>query len=311
MTSMVSGPAYPHVSSVPRAASQGVPTLQTSSPLSAPQEMIPTTETVPDLKPPVTGLSQPLRPLGPAAANVSILNNLSQARQVMNSAALAGGTSIGLQSMGGTHMAMHMSNMISSGMVSSVPPTQTVLSSGQSGMTSIAASGQPGMTSMAGTGALAGNAQVALNTNSGSFASASSNLSGNSNLGMSQPMGNTQGGVNMGQSVPVVSQANISSTQMAQNGIGMNTNMISGVSQSGISSANGTMMPTPGMGPQGQPGPQSLGMANNAAANMPIPSQASNAMQSAPSQSKYVRVWEVKFLFSIQLNFSVQDLPWV
>ena len=30
------------------------------------------------------------------------------------------------------------------------------------------------------------------------------------------------------------------------------TNMISGVGQSGISSANGTMMPTPGMGQQGQ-----------------------------------------------------------
>lgn len=290
VTSMVSGPGYTHVSSVPRAASQGVPTLQTSSPLSAPQEMIPTTETVQDLKPMVTGLTQSLRPMGPAAANVSILNNLSQARQVMNSAALAGGTSIGLQSMGGTHMAMHMSNMISSGMVSSVPPTQTVLSSGQSGMTSMATSGQPGITSMAGNGTLAGNPQVALNANPGSFASASSNLSGNSSLGMSQPMVNPQGGVSMGQSVPVVSQGNISSTQMVQNGIGMNQNMISGVGQSGISSANSTMMPTPGMGQQGQPGPQSLGMANNAAANMTLPSQTTNAMQSA--QSKYVRVWE-------------------
>ncbi|KAL1817332.1 hypothetical protein ACET3Z_019906 [Daucus carota] len=36
-------------------------------------------------------------------------------------------------------------------------------------------------------------------------------------------------------------------------GYGMTeTNMISGVGQSGISSANGTMMPTPGMGQQGQ-----------------------------------------------------------
>lgn len=302
MTSMVSGPAYTHVSSVPRAASQGVPTLQTSSPLSAPQEMIPTTESVQDLKPMVTGLTQSLRPMGPAAANVSILNNLSQARQVMNSAALAGGTSIGLQSMGGTHMAMHMSNMISSGMVSSVPPTQTVLSSGQPSMTSMAASGQSGMTSVAGTGTLAGNAQVALNSNPGSFASATSNLSGNSSLGMSQPIGNSQGGVSMGQSVPVVSQGNISSTQMVQNGIGMNQNMISGVGQSSISSSNGTMMPTPGMGQQGQPGPQSLGMANNAAANMPLPSQTSNAMQSA--QSKYVRVWEVNY-FSLIMNLKI------
>lgn len=304
---MVSGPGYTHVSSVPRAASQGVPTLQTSSPLSAPQEMIPTTETVQDLKPMVTGLTQSLRPMGPAAANVSILNNLSQARQVMNSAALAGGTSMGLQSMGGTHMAMHMSNMISSGMASSVPPTQSLLSSGQSGMTSMAASGQPGLTSMvgSGTGTLAGNPQVALNSNPGSFASASSNLSGNSTLGMSQPMVNSQG-VSMGQSVPVASQGNISSAQMVQNGIGSSQNMIngvgqsgmsSGVGQSGMSSANNTMMPTPGMGQQGQPGPQSLGMANNAAANMPLPSQGSNAMQSA--QSKYVRVWEVNYFSSI------------
>lgn len=277
MTSMVSGPAYSHVSSVPRAASQAVPSLQTSSPLSTSQEMISSNEQ--DLKPMVSSMTQSLRPVGPAAANVSILNNLSQARQVMNSAALAGGSSIGLQSMGGTPMAMHMSNMISSGMASSVPATQTVLSSGQSGITS-----------MAGSGTLAGTAQVTQNSAPGSFASTTSNMSGNSNLGMSQPMGYSQGGVSLGQPVPGMSQGNLSATQMVQNGIGMNQNMMSGIGPSGISSATGTMMPTPGMGQQVQPGPQSLGVTNNAAANMPLSQQAS----SAPAQSKYVKVWEVR-----------------
>lgn len=279
VTSMVSGPAYSHVSSVPRAASQAVPSLQTSSPLSTSQEMISSNESVPDLKPMVSSMTQSLRPVGPAAVNVSILNNLSQARQVMNSAALAGGSSIGLQSMGGTPMAMHMSNMISSGMASSVPATQTVLSSGQSGITS-----------MTGSGTLAGTAQVTQNSAPGSFASTTSNMSGNSNLGMSQPMGYSQGGVSLGQPVPGMSQGNLSATQMVQNGIGMNQNMMSGIGPSGISSVTGTMMPTPGMGQQVQPGPQSLGVTNNAAANMPLSQQTSSALQSA--QSKYVKVWE-------------------
>ncbi|KAH9771942.1 Mediator of RNA polymerase II transcription subunit 25 [Citrus sinensis] len=141
VTSMVNGPTFPHIPSVPRPASQGVPSLQTSSPSSTSQEMITSGDSVPEVKPLVSGMSQPLRPMAPAAANVNILNNLSQARQVMNNAALTGGTSIGLQSMGQTPMAMHMSNMISSGMASSVPTSQPVFSSAQSGITSIGGSG--------------------------------------------------------------------------------------------------------------------------------------------------------------------------
>ncbi|KAH9707499.1 Mediator of RNA polymerase II transcription subunit 25 [Citrus sinensis] len=141
VTSMVNGPTFPHIPSVSRPASQGVPSLQTSSPSSTSQEMITSGDSVPEVKPLVSGMSQPLRPMAPAAANVNILNNLSQARQVMNNAALTGGTSIGLQSMGQTPMAMHMSNMISSGMASSVPTSQPVFSSAQSGITSIGGSG--------------------------------------------------------------------------------------------------------------------------------------------------------------------------
>lgn len=284
---MVAGPAFSHIPSVARAASQAVPSLQTSSPSSASQEMITNNDNVQDLKPIVSGVPQSVRPVGPAPANVNILNNLSQARQVMNSAALTGGTSIGLQSMGQTPISMHMSNMISSGMASSVPASQNVFSSGQSGITSIS-----------GSGALTGTGQVAQNSGLGSFTSATSNVSGNSNLGISQPMGNgnLQGGVSMGQSVPGMNQGNLSGVQMAQSGIGMNQNMMSGLGPSVVSSGNGTMIPTPGMPQQVQSGMQSLvGVNNNSAANMPLSQQTSSALQSA--QSKYVKVWEVSLVY--------------
>jgi mediator of RNA polymerase II transcription subunit 25 len=277
---MVAGPAFSHIPSVARAASQGVPSLQTSSPSSASQDMITNNDNVQDLKPIVSGVSQPVRPVGPAPANVSILNNLSQARQVMNSAALSGGTSIGLQHQ--TPISMHMSNMISSGMASSVPAAQNVFSSGQSGITSIS-----------GSGTLSGSGQVAQNSGLGSFNSATSNVSGNSNLGISQPMVNLQGGVSMSQSVSGMNQGNLSGAQMAQSGIGMNQNMMSGLGSSVVSSGTGTgtMIPTPGMPQQVQSGMQSIGVNNNSAANMPLSQQTSSALQSA--QSKYVKVWEV------------------
>lgn len=273
--SMVSAPAFQHIATVPRAAPQGVPTLLTSSPLSA--SMISSSEIVHDLKPMVSGMP---RPMGPAAANVSILNSISQKR-VMNSAALAGGTSMGLQSIGGNPMAMHMSNMISSAMASSVPAAQTVLSSGQSGITSVV-----------GSATLPGSAQVTQNSAPGSFASATSTVSGTSSLGMSQPLGNLQGGVTMGQPVPGMGQGNLPGAQMVQSGIGMNQNMLSGVGQSGMSSGSGAMMPTPGMPQQVPSGMQSLGVNNNGAANVPLSQQTSSALQSA--QSKYVKVWEVR-----------------
>lgn len=276
---MVNGPTY-----VPRPASQGVPSLQTSSPPSTTQEMITNGDCVPEVKPLVGGMSQPLRPMAPAAANVNILNNLSQARQVMNNAALTGGTSIGLQSMGQTPMAMHMSNMISSGMASSVPASQPVFSSGQSGITSIA-----------GSGTLTGTSQVPQNSGLNSFTTATSNMSGNSNPGISQPMGTLQGSASVGQPVPGMSQVNHSGGQMVQNGIGMNQNVMSGLGPSGVPSGTGTMIPTPGMSQQAQSGMQPLGVNNNTAANMPLGQQTSSALQS--SQSKYVKVWEVSHVF--------------
>ncbi|KAH9707509.1 Mediator of RNA polymerase II transcription subunit 25 [Citrus sinensis] len=278
VTSMVNGPTFPHIPSVSRPASQGVPSLQTSSPSSTSQEMITSGDSVPEVKPLVSGMSQPLRPMAPAAANVNILNNLSQARQVMNNAALTGGTSIGLQSMGQTPMAMHMSNMISSGMASSVPTSQPVFSSAQSGITSIG-----------GSGTLTGTSQVPQNSGLNSFTSAPSNLSGNSNPSISQPMGTLQGGASMGQSVGM-SQGNHSGGQMVQNGISMNQNMMSGLGPSGVSSGTGTMIPTPGMSQQAQSGMQPLSVNNNTAVNMQLSQQTSSALHS--SQSKYVKVWE-------------------
>ncbi|EXC06056.1 hypothetical protein L484_009967 [Morus notabilis] len=228
------------------------------------QDMISNNENGPDLKPIVSSLSQPLRPVGPAPANVNILNNLSAKRQVINSAALP---------MGQTPIGMHMSNMISSGMASSTPAQNTL------------PSGQPAITSLPGSGPLT---QVTQTPGLSTFSAATSNVSGNSNIGVSQPMNNLQGGVSMGQSVPTMSQGNISGAQMVQTGMGMNQNMISGLGQSVVSSGTGTMMPTPGMSQQVQSGMQPLGVNNNSAASIPMSQQASTA----PQASKYVKVWE-------------------
>ena len=97
----------------------------------------------------------------------------------------------------------------------------------------------------------------------------------------------------MGQSVPTMSQGNISGAQMVQTGMGMNQNMISGLGQSVVSSGTSTMMPTPGMSQQVQSGMQPLGVNNNSAASIPMSQQASTA----PQASKYVKVWEVSLLY--------------
>lgn len=283
VSSMIPGPTFSshsHLPSVARAASQGVP-LQTSSPSSASQDMLTNTDNVPDLKPSVvSSVSQPMRPVGPAPpANVNILNNLSQARQVMHSAALP---------MGQSPIQMHMSNMISSGMTSSTP-AQNILPSGQSVITSMSGSGN--LTQVTQNQGLT---QVTQNPSHPQFTAATSNVSGNSNIGVSQPLNNLQGGVSMGQSVPAMSQGNLSGAQMVQSGMGMNQNMMNGLGSSVVSSGTGTMIPTPGMSQQVQPGVQSLGVNNNnSAASIPL-QQASNAPQA--SQSKYVKVWEVSHI---------------
>ncbi|KAL5726291.1 hypothetical protein ACHQM5_009345 [Ranunculus cassubicifolius] len=257
VSSMVTGPGFPHLPSVSHGVSQSIPTLHTSSPPSTAPDATANGDSVHEFKPVVN-------------ANVNILNNLSQVR---------------LQSMGGPPVGMHMPNMMSSGMVSSgLPTAQNVFSSGPSGMTSV--SGGPG--------ALVGSAQIAQSTGLGSFASATSNMSGNSTLGSSQPLNNLQGPVSMGQSVPGsvpgMNQGNVTGAQIGQSGVALNQNGMNGLGPS-VSSGGGTMIPTPGMSQPGQPGMQQpIGVTTSSTTNMPLPQQAPGAMQSAPA--KYVKVWE-------------------
>ncbi|KAB5544741.1 hypothetical protein DKX38_012853 [Salix brachista] len=285
ITSMANGSTFPQIPSVPRPSSQGVPSMQTSSPSTTTQDMATSGENAQDLKPNVNMITQSTRSAPPAAANVNILNNLSQARQVMNSAALSGGTSIGHPSINQTSVAMHMSNMISSGMTSSVPAAQTVFSSGQ-----------PGVSSITGSGNLTGTTQITQNSGLGSFSSATSNMPGNSNLGgIAQPMGNLHAGVSISQSAMsgLGSNPNTmsgSGAQMVQSGLGANPNTMNGLGASGVSSGLNTMIPTPGMSQQVQSGMQPLGANNNSAANLPLSQQTAGGLQ--PAQSKYVKVWE-------------------
>ncbi|XP_073221609.1 mediator of RNA polymerase II transcription subunit 25 isoform X3 [Cicer arietinum] len=274
VTSMITGPAFPHNSSAARATStgQGNPSLQASSPSSVSQDIMTSNENAQDTKP-IVSMLQPLRPVNPAQVNGNILNNLSQARQVMNSAALSGGTSMGLPSMGQTPVAMHMSNMISSATTSSGPTGQNVFSSGP-----------PVITSITSSGSLTAPAQVAQNTGLASLTSATSNLSSSSNTGISQSLANLQGAVSMGQQASGMNPGNLSGAQMVQGGVNMNQNVMNGLGQSVVSSGNGAMIPTPGMPQQVQSGMQPL-VNNAASANLPLSQQTS-------AQSKYIRVWE-------------------
>lgn len=262
VSSMVSGSAYPQLSNTSNVASQGALSLQTSSPSPTSQEMNANSEAAQELKPIVNPVQQSLRPVGPAPANVNILNNLSQHRQMMNSASIAGASSMGLQTMGGTPIAMHMSSMISSGMTSSA---------------------MAGITSVAGSGALMATSQLGQNATLGTFASASTNISGNSNISISGAVGNLQGSMAMGQSASSIGQGNLASSGQLGQGMGMNQNIMNSLGTSGMSSGPGTMMPTPGMSQQA--GMHSLGLNNNPTMNLPHPS----AMQ---NQSKYVKIWE-------------------
>ncbi|XP_020703758.1 mediator of RNA polymerase II transcription subunit 25 [Dendrobium catenatum] len=254
---MVSGSGYPHLPPISSVSSQVAPSLQTSSPSPTSQEMNITSEAMPEHKPLVNLSSQTLRPVSPA--NVSILNNLSQHREVMNSASITGANPIGLQTIGVTPMVMHVSNMISSGMASS------------------------GM-----SGALMTTTQVAQNTALGSFTSANSQVSGNSNMGISPALTNLQNSIGMGQSVQGMGQGNLTqSAQTGQGGINMTTSIMNGLGPAGLSSVPGTMIPTPGMSQQSSV--NSLGMTNNTAINLPLTQQAPGVQQ---TQSKYVKIWE-------------------
>ncbi|GJT74205.1 hypothetical protein Tco_1040930, partial [Tanacetum coccineum] len=85
------------------------------------QDMLSNNDTMmQDMKPNVTGMQQPARPS--SAVNVSILENLSQARLMNN------GASMRIPSIDGNLVAMHMPDMISNGMDSTVPVSQTMIS---------------------------------------------------------------------------------------------------------------------------------------------------------------------------------------
>ncbi|KAL7611058.1 mediator of RNA polymerase II transcription subunit 25 [Lactuca sativa] len=122
-------PSFQHVPPVPRPT----PPMQISSPLSVSQEMLSSNDGIQDMKPIVSNIQPPMRPA--VTVNHNILNNLSQAR-IINQATIAGGTSMGIPN----PMAVYMSNMISSGMASTIPVAQIVISSGQSVIPSIAMS---------------------------------------------------------------------------------------------------------------------------------------------------------------------------
>lgn len=232
-------PAFPHIQPVPRAASQPVPTLQTSSPISTPQETISNNETVQDMKPVVNNMTPSLRPVNAAAANVRILNDVAVAQARM------------------------LSNVISSGMASSIPPAQTVISSAPSSGVASNAGSLPSQ-----------NSAPTQNSAPAPFTSAAS--AGNTSIVMPQSLSNLQVSNGMGQPLPGMSQGNLPASQMVQQpGMGMNQKM----------------MPTPGMSQQIQ-GQQPIGVnGNNSGPNMPLNQQSSSTMQSA--QSKYIKVWEV------------------
>ncbi|XP_076941986.1 mediator of RNA polymerase II transcription subunit 25-like [Bidens hawaiensis] len=93
------------------------------TPLSTSQEPISSNDHLLDVKPVVSNIQQPLRSLSPV--NVSILNNISQAR-LGSPTALAGGMATGISSTGGSPMAIHMSNMISGSGSAPLPGTAQV-----------------------------------------------------------------------------------------------------------------------------------------------------------------------------------------
>ncbi|KAL0695414.1 hypothetical protein Bca4012_062594 [Brassica carinata] len=98
-------PTFPHIPSVARPATQAISSVQTSSAPLVSQEMVTKAENAPDIKPAVGGMTSQLCTSSPGGATVNLLNNLSQVRQVMSSAALAGASSSGQSAQGITLVA--------------------------------------------------------------------------------------------------------------------------------------------------------------------------------------------------------------
>ena len=273
VTSSAPGHASPHIPSISHAATQGVPSLQAASPpfISSPpsisHEFLTTNENVPDLES-IFSTSQPVRSLG------TVLDNISQAQ-----VARIGETPIGLSSMGGVSIGMHMSNMIPNGMASSVPTSQTVLSFGQS-------------SAISGFGSTIGSVQPVQNSTIKSLMSATSNISENPYHDIYQPQINPQGmlGNIMGQPVSGIGQI----PAMLQSGTSMNLNMMSKLGSSGAPFGIDFLVPSSGMAQQVQLGMQSIGVSNSAS-NMPMSQQVTTSLIS--SLSKYIKVWEVSSLY--------------
>ncbi|TVU09096.1 hypothetical protein EJB05_42536 [Eragrostis curvula] len=260
---MASAPAFSHITPVSNMASQGgVSALQSSSPSLISQEASIVNDSVHEQKPNIGVNQQPVRPGG----HGSFLNNLSQARGLINSTSLgAAAAPMGLPNIGATPIQVHMSNMISSGMTSA-----------PSVMPSVSGSGQPISTQ-----------QMVQSTSLGSFGANTSSVSGNSNIAVSSSLPNTQSSLGMGQSVPPMGQGGLmAGSQSGQGGLGANPNVMTGLGSTAMSSAP-AMMPTPGMAQQ--TGVNSLGVTNSSAMNMPV-GQHPNAQQ--PQPSKYVKIWE-------------------
>ncbi|KAG2269568.1 hypothetical protein Bca52824_064123 [Brassica carinata] len=166
VSSMAAVPTFPHIPSVARPATQAISSVQTSSAPLVSQEMVTKAENAPDIKPAVGGMTSQLCTSSPGGATVNLLNNLSQVRQVMSSAALAGASSSGQSA-----VAMHI---------------------------------QQGITLVAGSGALVGTEQAGQSPAPNNAFSPPTTSIIAANLGVSQPMqGMNQGshsGVQMMQS---------------------------------------------------------------------------------------------------------------
>lgn len=291
--SLPSGPGLSHMTSTSlfHSTSQAVTGQFSSSSGLSNQETKPNVDAADgqDFKTFVNNTSQHLRTVTAPASNVSLLNNLSQARQVMSSASLPGASTLGLQTTGNTPPGMHVSNMLGSGMGSAAISTaQTVLATGQSGLTSTATSV-----------GLVGIGQVAPNVAQNTFA-AGTNIVGNSSLGVAQVgssvnagITGAQGVVGLGQTVPGMGHGGLATgSQLGQGGVGMNQNVLSGIGPVGVSSAAGTMVPKPSLPQSTQIGLPGLGAGNSAAGNLQLPSTATVAQQPAATQAKYTKVWE-------------------
>ncbi|XP_039065313.1 mediator of RNA polymerase II transcription subunit 25-like isoform X2 [Hibiscus syriacus] len=155
--------------------------------------------------------------------------------------------------------------------VPSLAPNQSLVKMDMAPATSVAEMPPTSVPS----GAVRGTTQVPENSSLNPFASATSNVAGSSNIGISQQMGNVQGAVSMGRSVPCsMSQGNLAGAQLVQIGVGMIQSM-SGLGPSNFSSGTSATIPTPGMSQPVQSGMQTHGVNNSSSAS-----------------SKYIKVWE-------------------